>query len=80
MEPQEIIEIITRRRDSLSNSTSIVDASELTVTRSSVTRLLADEYISLLCEIEKPTAKPKDKEPEVLRLAVRPRNMARFFR
>jgi len=78
MESPDILEMIKRRRDSLNNSTSINDPSEMTVTRAAMTRLLADEYIGLLREIEKPTEKLK--EYEVVRLTARPKNLARFFR
>jgi hypothetical protein len=52
MEVPEILNIIRRRRDSLENSSSIADTSEVLVTRGDMTRLLADEYGDLLREIE----------------------------
>jgi hypothetical protein len=61
MEVVEILKIIKRRRDSLENSSSISDTSEVLVTRGDMTRLLADEYEDLLREIE------SSKEPGSLR-------------
>jgi hypothetical protein len=52
MEVAEILKIIRRRKDSLENSSSIADTSEVLVTRGDMTRLLADEYEDLLREIE----------------------------
>jgi len=52
MEAPEIIEIIKRRKDSLENSSTLTDTSEVLVKRADMTRMLADEYGDLLREIE----------------------------
>ena len=52
MEAPEIIEIIKRRKDSLKNSSTLADTSEILVKRADMTRMLADEYGDLLKEIE----------------------------
>jgi len=51
MDAPEIITIIKRRMESLKNSTSIKDTSEVTTTRADMTQLLANEYEDLLKEI-----------------------------
>jgi hypothetical protein len=69
MEVLEILAIIKRRKDTLENSSSIRDTSEVQVTRSDMTRLLADEYGDLLNEIESSKASGSLTER---RAAVRP--------
>ncbi len=60
MEVPEILEIIKRRKDTLENSSTLADTSEVLVKRGDMTRMLADEYGDLLKEIE------AAKEPSVL--------------
>jgi len=52
MEAPEILAIIKRRKDTLEQSSTLSDTSEVTTTRADMTRMLADEYGDLLKEIE----------------------------